>query len=104
MAQKEIVQQKAQAKNKPEQVFRFGGINASVWKNTYEGDNNKEFTVRSVTLQRSYKDKEGNWQHTGSLRQADLAKAIVALEKAQEFCWTADTTDVKADASAEEGE
>lgn len=40
--------------------------------------------MRDIVLQRAYKDKEGNYQHTNSYRVNDLPKAILALQKAYE--------------------
>lgn len=59
--------------------IRVGGIEATVWKNTV-GEN----VSYSVTLQRNYKDKNGEWKTTYSLRQNDLPKALLALQKAFE--------------------
>jgi hypothetical protein len=59
--------------------IRVGGIEATVWKNTNGG---KEYL--SVTLQRSYKDRNGEWKSTHSFRQNDLPKALLALQKAFE--------------------
>lgn len=71
-----------QEKHAPEQTFRAGGIRASVWRNTTkEGD--REF--RSVTFERSYKDKDGAWKTTSSLRVNDLPRAAVVLAKAYEY-------------------
>ena len=69
-------------KHMPEHTFRAGGISASVWKNmTKEGD--KEY--RSVTFERRYKDKDGQWKSSNSLRISDLPKATVVLTKAYEY-------------------
>jgi hypothetical protein len=59
--------------------IRVGGVEATIWKNVYG-----EKTSFSVTLQRSYKDKSGEWKTTYSLRQNDLPKALLALQKAFE--------------------
>ena len=59
--------------------IRVGGVEATVWKNT-----NGEKVSMSVTLQRNYKDKSGNWKTTYSFRQNDLPKALLALQKAFE--------------------
>jgi hypothetical protein len=59
--------------------IRVGGVEATVWKNVYG-----EKTSFSVTLQRNYKDKNGEWKTTYSLRQNDLPKALLALQKAFE--------------------
>ena len=39
--------------------IRVGGVEATVWKNEYDGK-----TSFSVTLQRSYKNKSGEWKTT----------------------------------------
>ena len=71
-------------KNKPEKRFTAGAVTATVWKNerSFEG---KETEFLSVSLQRSYKDKEDNWQHTNNLRVNDLPKAVLVLQKAYEY-------------------
>ena len=40
---------------------------------------------RTVSLQRSYKDKNGVWQHASSLRVNDLPRASLVLQKAFEY-------------------
>lgn len=70
--------------NKPEHTIRSGAITATIWKNTGTKDK-KEYTYYSVNLERSYKDKEDEWQKTGSLRSQDLPKAILVLQKAYEY-------------------
>lgn len=70
--------------NLPQKKFSAGAISASVWQNSGQKDG-KEFEYASLSLERCYKDKEGNWQHTGTLRVADLPKAVVVLSKAYEF-------------------
>ncbi len=71
-------------KNLPEKRFSAGAISATVWKNEKVFDG-KETEFQSVTLQRSYKDPEGNWKKTSNLRVSDLPKAIVILQKAYEY-------------------
>jgi len=74
----------AEAKGKPKNEnvlrhIRVGGVEATVWKN-HVGDRD----TFSVTLQRNYKDKSGQWKTTHSFRQHDLPKALLALQKAFE--------------------
>lgn len=72
--------------NMPEKKFSTGAISATIWKNN--GTNKKtgeEIEYRTVSLQRRYKDKEGNWQTSNSLRINDLPKASLVLNKAYEF-------------------
>jgi hypothetical protein len=67
-------------KNNVVERIKVGGITATVWKNEYDG---KE--TLSVTLDRSYKDRSGEWKKSHSFRQNDLLKALLALQKSFEF-------------------
>ncbi len=68
----------------PEITFRHGLCSASVFEQDFERDGEK-LTVQTVTFQRSYLDKEGNWQQTNSLKVNDIPKAVLVLQKAYEF-------------------
>lgn len=72
-------------KNVPERKFKASPVTATVWVN--EGRNSKDepSTYRTISLERSYKDKEDNWKKTNSLRVNDLPKAILVLNKAYEY-------------------
>jgi len=71
-------------KNKPEKKFRAGAVSATVWKNIQEKDGT-EFEFYSVSLERGYKDKSGQWQSTASLRAMDLPKASLVLQEAYKY-------------------
>ncbi len=78
--------------NKPEKKFSTGVISATVWKNNGVSKKTGEQTeYRTVSLQRSYTDKDGNWQTTNSLRVNDLPKAALVLQKAYEHIVLRDT-------------
>ena len=68
----------------PEITFRHGPCSASIFENEYTRGG-ESFTVRKVSFQRSYLDKEGTWQTTNSLRVNDIPKAVLVLNKAYEF-------------------
>lgn len=69
--------------DKPEHKTRIGAICVNVWKNTTDkGDYN------TIDMQRSYKDKDGNWKNTQSMRTNDLPKAVLALTKTYEYLLT----------------
>lgn len=70
--------------SQPEITFRHGPCSASVFENEYERGERK-FAVRNVSFQRSYQDKDGNWQTTTSLKVNDIPKAVLVLNKAYEF-------------------
>jgi hypothetical protein len=76
-------------KNLPEKKFKAGAISATIWKNEVNKDG-KSMTFRTVSLDRNYKDKDGNWKTTHSMRSMDLPKATLVLNKAYEFIVTMD--------------
>ncbi len=68
----------------PERTFRHGAVSASVFVNgiTRAG---RTFDVQKVSLQRTYKDKSGQWQNTSSLGLNDIPKAVLCLTKAYDY-------------------
>lgn len=66
--------------SKPIKKFRAGGVSAAVWENQSE-----KGSFASISLQRTYKDKEDEWKHTSSLKVNDLPKAMLVLNRAFEF-------------------
>ncbi|MFH1409062.1 MAG: hypothetical protein ABIH34_04095 [Nanoarchaeota archaeon] len=71
-------------KVQPEMKFRAGAISASIWNNSATNKEGNAASYKTVSLQRAYKDKSGEWKHTNSLRTSDLPKAMVVLNKAFE--------------------
>ena len=68
----------------PEITFRHGSCSASVFINEYQRGE-QSFTVRTVSFQRRYRGKEGEWQNTSSLQVNDIPKAVLVLNKAYEY-------------------
>lgn len=68
----------------PEKRFKVGGCSASVFDNEIATATGKA-VVKTVQLDRVYKDKSGAFQYTKVLQQKDLPKAILALQKAYEY-------------------
>jgi len=79
-------------KNQPEKKFSTGAINATIWKNAGKSKSGEDVEFRTITLQRAYKDKSDQWQHTNSMRVNDLPKAALVLNKAYEYLVLKDTT------------
>ncbi len=69
--------------NFPKKKYRAGGITATLWNNRFEKDG-KVGHYDSISLERVYQDKEGNWQSTNSLRLNDLPKVTVLMQKVYE--------------------
>lgn len=65
----------------PDKKFKAGGLTATVWKSISQ----KGTTYYNVQLGKSYKDKDNNWKTTSSLRENEVPKAMVLLQKAYEY-------------------
>jgi len=74
-----------QPNNLPEKKFRAGAVSSTVWLNKGTTKEGKETEYRTISVERSYTDKEGNWQSTNSFRTSDLPRASLVLQKAYEF-------------------
>ena len=68
----------------PEKKIRAGAISATIWKNRSEA-NGKITEYRTISIDRNYRDKSGNWQSTHSLRVNDIPKVQLVLSKAYEY-------------------
>ncbi len=76
----------------PEKRFKVGACTASIFVNEV-GTGNGKTAIRNVSLQKTYKDKEGKFQHSTSFRANDIPKAILALSKAYEYLVLDDQAD-----------
>jgi hypothetical protein len=68
----------------PVKKFFVAGINVAIWENELETESGARKT-NSVSIDRRYKDKNGEWKSTNSLKAQDIPKAILGLQKAYEF-------------------
>ena len=87
----------ANGNTKPIKKFQAGGLSAAVWKNPVKLGNGSDGNMLSVTLDRRYKDNQGEWQSSSSYRLNDLPKAVLVLTQAYAFVATAGDKDVDAD-------
>ena len=71
--------------NLPEKKFSTGGLTATVWENQGKNKEGLDVSYRTVSFQRRYMDKNGDWQSTNTLRVNDLPKASLVLQKAFEY-------------------
>ena len=70
-------------KSAPVLKIQAGGVNVAIWANKGKREG-QETSYNTVSIERSYKDKNDEWQTTNSLRVNDLPKAALALTKAYE--------------------
>lgn len=64
----------------PERMFQSGNCFASVFVNKLSKDG-QELEIKTVTLQKGYKDKDDQWQNNKSFNRNDLPKIIEPLRK-----------------------
>lgn len=72
---------------KPEKKFQHGGVSASIFVNELSV-NGQVVEKMTVSPQRSYKDKNDEWQTSTSFGINDIPKLIVALSKAYDYLTT----------------
>jgi len=70
-------------RQKPIEKFRAGQVDCALWENqiTVEGEAK---TILKATVSRRYKDRDGNWQTSGSFSRNELPLAIWCLWRAFE--------------------
>ena len=66
--------------NGPEKEFVSGNITATIWQN-----DGKRSTYRTISLQRRYKDGQGNWKFSKSLWMEDIPHAVMVLLHASSY-------------------
>ena len=64
--------------SKPAAKVTLYPISAAIWRN--QNENGEAFY--NVTLERSYKDKDGQWQSSASFNAGDLLLAAKVLDRA----------------------
>ena len=77
--------QQSETVNSPEKKFSTGVISATIWKNKGISKKGDPIEFRTISLQRRYTDKNGEWKSTNSLRINDLPRASLVLNKAYEY-------------------
>ena len=65
----------------PVAKFKAGQVSAALWENEIEVKG-KTITILKATVQRRYKDQDGNWQSSGSFSRNEIPLAIYCLQKA----------------------
>jgi len=68
-------------KRAPVKKFIAGAITATIWQNSTQKQGER-VEYNTISFGRNYKDKDGKWQTTNSLRLSDLPKAVVVLNNA----------------------
>ena len=64
--------------------FRAGGVPAAIWENEAK-INGWTVTMLKATIERRYKDKNGEWKSSSSFGLGELPQAITALDMAMRY-------------------
>ena len=73
---------------RPEKEFSSGAVRATIWNNETMSKDGKPINFKTVSFERSYKDKDGDWKTTSALRVNDIPRATLVLNKAYEYVAT----------------
>jgi hypothetical protein len=69
----------------PLKSFRSGALQVTIWENENLTAEGQVQSYKTVSFERRYKDKNGEWKSSNSLRANDLPKASLMLNKAYEY-------------------
>ena len=67
----------------PVAKFRAGQVSSALWENQIQVKG-AAVTILKATVQRRYKDRDGNWQSSSSFSRNEIPLAIHCLRKAFE--------------------
>jgi hypothetical protein len=75
---------KKMAGQKPTAKFKAGQVSAALWENEITTKNGHKATILKATVERRYRDKDGNWKSSGSFSRNEIPLAMYCLQKAFE--------------------
>jgi len=65
--------------------FKAGAVIADVWANEMKDRQDNKFSVYTIAFERNYKDRDGNWKSTNSMRVNDIPKLRLVAQEAYEY-------------------
>lgn len=69
---------------RPEKKFRCGAVEAAVFVNEIE-KSGKTLRLKKVSIQKRYRDADGNWNSTNSYDANDLPKLKLVADEAYRY-------------------
>lgn len=70
--------------NKPLKSFFVGPYSASLWGNTYDAPDGTQRIMKSITLRKSFQNKEKQMDHQSvSMNPAEIGSVIALLQEMQ---------------------
>jgi len=68
---------------KPTAKFRAGPVSAAIWENEITV-NGKKAVMLKASVERRYKDKDGQWKSSNSFSRNEIPLAVYCLQKSFE--------------------
>ena len=69
---------------RPVAKFTAGRVSAAIWENEVTTKAGKQVTMLKATVERRYKDRDGQWKSSNSFARNEIPLAIYCLQKAME--------------------
>jgi len=66
---------------RPVAKFAAGQVSAAIWENEVTTKAGKKVTMLKASVERRYKDKDGQWKSSGSFSRNEIPMAIYCLQK-----------------------
>jgi hypothetical protein len=71
------------AGQRPAAKFRAGQVSAAIWENEITA-NGRKVTMLKATVERRFKDKDGQWKSSNGFSRNEIPLAIYCLQKSFE--------------------
>lgn len=69
------------AGQKPVEKVKAGNVDGALWLNDLTTNDGKKVTVLKASVQRRYRDKDGQWKSSTSFSRNEIPLAIYCLQK-----------------------
>jgi len=69
---------------RPVAKFTAGQVSAAIWENEVTTKAGKQVTMLKATVERRYRDRDGQWKSSSSFARNEIPLAIYCLQKSFE--------------------
>jgi len=69
---------------RPVAKFTAGQVSAAIWENEVTTKAGKQVTMLKATVERRYRDRDGQWKSSNSFARNEIPLAIYCLQKSFE--------------------
>jgi len=72
------------AGQRPVAKFKAGQVSAAIWENEVTTKTGRQVTMLKATVERRYKDRDGQWKSSSSFARNEIPLVIYCLHKSFE--------------------